>query len=41
MMSLDVPKGGAFVFLRTFDTVAKPIFKRQPLPDHRRRRRRL
>jgi hypothetical protein len=33
-MSLDVPNGGAFLFLRTFDTAGKPVFTQQLLPDH-------
>ena len=34
LMSLDVPNGGAFLFLRTFDTRGKSVFMQQPLPDH-------
>ena len=34
MMQIDVPNGGAFLFLRTFDEDGQSVFTAQPLPDH-------
>jgi broad specificity phosphatase PhoE len=34
MMTLDVPNGGAFMFLRTIGAAGTSTYSRQPLPDH-------
>jgi broad specificity phosphatase PhoE len=34
MMTLDVPNGGAFMFLRTIGADGTSTYSRQPLPDH-------